>query len=167
MQQSHTPRYKFGRHDLIVIGGIDYRPYSFDRTGHQLRRADEDDIAEFFTHDRVYELIRQNKLTVEKGHFLPSTVDMKAEGRMVDLTTMTQQQQLKVLWKEDWCLLFLKEEAEGRTDRSLEQMRAAILRLVGVIQQRHDERLGAKKAPRAGRARTGWREPTSKPSLRF
>ena len=160
MPQSYTQRYRFGRHDLIAIGGVDYRHYSSDKTGHQFRRAYEDDIAEFFSHDQIYELIRHKKLTVEKGHFLPLTIDMKTEGRMIDLTTMTPEQQLKVLWKEDWCVLFLKEEAEDRADRSPEQMRATILRLVGVIQQRHDERQGMKKAPRAGRARTGWREPT-------
>ncbi len=161
MHQVPAPRYRFGRHDLIAIGGIDYRAHSWDKGGHEFRRADEPDVAEYFSHEQIQALMRQDKLTVEKGYFLPSTVEMKKEGRDIDLTTLKPKQRLKVLWKEDWCLLFLKEEAEGRTDRQQEQMDAAILRLIGIIQQRHDERLGAKKAPRAGRVQTGWRAPTS------
>lgn len=160
MQNLHT-RYRFGSHDLIAIYGVEYRARSSDKNGHEFRRAYEPDVAEYFSHDQIQALIRQDKLFVKNGYFLPSTVEMKTEGRDIDLTTLKPDQRLKVLWKEDWCVLFLKEEAEGKSDRSDEEMGAAILRLVGVIQQRHDERLGLKKARRAGRVQAGWRPPTS------
>ena len=153
MPDAHIPHYRFGSHDLITIGAVEYRPRAADKRGHEFRRADDTGVAEFFSHEQIYLLCRKHELIVEKGHFLPSTVEMKKLGREVDLTTLTPQRQLKVLWKEDWCLLFLEEEAEGRTDRTSEQMRATILRLVGVIQERHDDRrrgANVKKAPRSG-----------------
>lgn len=171
MRDPQITPYRFGSHDLIVIGSVEYRPRVSDKRGHEFRRAYEPGIAEFFSHEEIYNLVRTGKLTLEKAHFLPSTVETRRMGREADLTTLTPEQRLQLLWKEDWCLHYLQKEIEDSLDRTEPEMRSAILQLVGIIQLRHDKRrkdLIAPPAkqrknedePRAGRKRETFDPPS-------
>ncbi len=142
------PRYNFGLQDRICVNNIFYTSETSDENCHVLRRVDQPDLCESFSHEQI-DVLRQNKtLSVDKDYFLAAQAALRKRSRELHLSDLSMEAQKQVMDRKYFCDEFLKEEAADTATRSDAAMNMAILRID------HAKQKAAQK-PRTSRKRSG------------
>lgn len=127
---TRAPQWNLSHQDKITIDGVDYSPATYDWIGHVLRRVDNPDLHESFTHEEFHALRQAARLSINPGFYKKTKAKLRlphGTSRITDLSTTIQR---KVLWRKTICDRILKLEAEAkvsRSDKSLKQATAQIV----------------------------------------
>lgn len=122
-----VPRFRLDLTDKVTINGIDYVPKSDDEFGHVLRRLDNTDMCESFTHTEIDELRKESgKWRHCRGFFLSSKAQLRSARPETLVSDLPPKMLARVLFRKEFCDEFLRMEAEGLATRSDASMKAAV-----------------------------------------
>lgn len=147
---SAAPRFRLDPTDKVTIDGVDYAPKSSDQNGHVLRRLDNPEMCESFTHEEI-EAFRQEGETDGtkwrhcRGFFLASKAQLRTARHETLLVDLPSELRAKVLFRKRFCDEFLKMEAEGLATRSDASMKAAVTAILSgdLVSELDDGRCGS------------------------
>lgn len=125
-----TPIWRLAAHDRVTIDDVHFVPDTQSEFGHVLRRVDDPELCESFTHDRFERLRSDGRLMIVKGHFLATRAKLKARESFGRVTDLDQDRQIKVLWEKSICDEFLRMEERGLASRSDASLSMAIAKIV-------------------------------------
>lgn len=126
-----APRWRLETHDRILLDGeVSYVPSSQEEFGHVLRRVDNPDLTESFTHEGFEALRVAGRLSISRGFYLATKAKLRLPNSVSRLTDLSGARQIKVLWEKAICDSFLRKEAEGVATRSDASMKATITKIV-------------------------------------
>lgn len=129
-----TPRWRLEAHDKVTVDReIDYVPVSDDESGHVLRRVDNPNLCERFSHDEFETLRREGRVSISRGFYLATKAKLQSPGDVSRITNLSNDQQIKVLWQKSICDGFLRMESEGAANRSDGSMATAIANIVAEL----------------------------------
>ncbi|WP_089177962.1 Mu transposase C-terminal domain-containing protein [Bosea sp. AS-1] len=127
-------RWRLEAHDKITIDReVDYVPVSDDESGHVLRRVDNPNLCESFTHEDFESLRREGRLSISRGFYLATKGKLRLPGTGTRITDLSTDDQIKVLWQKSICDQFLRMETERTASRSDASMKAAINKIVAEL----------------------------------
>jgi len=126
--------YRFNRHDRITINGVSYTCYNSDAYGHEFQRTDGTNICETFTHYQIEDLLRTNKMTVDRQFFSPQAAHSKVITHGLTWEDLTDQEKNQIIWRKEYCDHFLRMEAQiDWVCRSEDAMKRAIAEIQDTI----------------------------------
>lgn len=126
-----VPRYRLEPHAMYVVDGVvEYVAKSSDELGHVLRRVDNPDLCEAFTHEEFHRLRQEKKLSIVRNHFRSSTATIRMAGPEVLLSELSPRRRERVLAGKAICDVFLRAEAAGEVSRSDAVMKVFIRKYV-------------------------------------
>lgn len=129
---SPTPRWRLGSHDKITVDKeIDYVPVSSDECGHVLRRVDNPNLCESFSHQDFEDLRRNGRLSVSRGFYLTAKAKLRCVEDAGLVTDFNSNKQIKAQWQKTICDRLLRMEADGTASRSDRSLRLATAQIVG------------------------------------
>lgn len=133
-----TPRWRLGPHDRILVDGeISYVPSSQDEFGHVLRRVDNAELCESFSHEDFETLRAEGRLSISRGFYLATKAKLRLPGSAARITDLGNDAQVKILWQKTICDRFLRMENEGTATRSDGSMKVAIAKIVAELLATH------------------------------
>lgn len=128
-----APRWNLSHQDKINIDGDDYSPATYDGIGHVLRRVDNPDLHESFTHEEFHALRQAGRLSIDPGFYKKTKAKLRLPHGMSRITDLNPKTQMKVLWRKTICDRILKLEAEGKVSRSDNSLKAAVAQIVAEL----------------------------------
>jgi putative transposase len=126
LSTTSVPRFRLDPTDKVTIDGVDYVPKSDDEFGHVLRRLDNPDMCESFTHTQIDELRKGGKWRHCRGFFRSSKAQLRAARPETLVSDLPPKLLARVLFRKGFCDEFLRMEAEGLATRSDASMKAAV-----------------------------------------
>uniref|UniRef100_A0A9E7ZYZ8 Mu transposase C-terminal domain-containing protein n=1 Tax=Bosea sp. NBC_00436 TaxID=2969620 RepID=A0A9E7ZYZ8_9HYPH len=127
-------RWRLEAHDKVTIDReVDYTPVSDDESGHVLRRVDNPNLCESFTHEEFEAMRSEGRLSISRGFYLATKARLRLPETGTRITDLRSDDQIKVLWQKSICDQFLRMEAERTASRSDESMKAAITKIVAEL----------------------------------
>ncbi|WP_331173599.1 Mu transposase C-terminal domain-containing protein [Rhodopseudomonas sp.] len=157
-----VPRFRLEPTDKVTINGVDYVPKSADDFGHVLRRLDNPDMCESFTHAQIDELRKEDGWAHCRGFFTSSKAQLRSARPETLLSDLPSKQLQRVLFRKTFCDEFLRMEADGLASRSDASMKEAIRSIVAnmVTSELSDGRCGSEdvnlKRPPSPRSLRRW-----------
>lgn len=158
--QIANDRWKFGRHDRIVIKNQVYRPIRKEGRSHLLQLIVEDVQDDHFitkTDAEISELMRRKLFRHDAGYFSKPQARIRVRGDSSDLTDLSEDELRTVLWKAEWCRRFDSARADSsapwRPTMSLPDIAFFIDRQKKALDRWHVDRFGERRP--AGRRRQG------------
>lgn len=157
-----VPRFRFEPTDKVTINGVDYVPKCADDFGHVLRRLDNSEMCESFTHSQIDELRKEDGWAHCRGFFSYSKAQLRTVRPETLLSDLPSKQLQRVLFRKTFCDEFLRMEADGRTSRSDASMKEAIRSIFAniVTSELSDGRCGSEdvnlKRPPSPRSLRRW-----------
>lgn len=113
---TNTERWKFGRHDRIVIDGQAYRAISKEKRRHILQLVVDDIVQEDHfvtkTDAEITDLLRRNMLRHDPGYFSRALSLIRVRRDSSDLSDLREDEIRTVLWKVEWCTRFAAARAD-------------------------------------------------------
>lgn len=129
-----APRWRLDAHDKVTVDReVDYVSVSDDEAGHVLRRVDNPNLCESFSHEDFEALRREGRLSISRGFYLAAKAKLRAPKRAVRITDLSNDAQAKVLWQKSICDSFLRLEAKSAATRSDASMKSAIAKVVAEL----------------------------------
>lgn len=108
--ESAHDRWKFGRHDRIVINGQAYRAIGKAKRRHVLQLVVDDIVQEEHfvtkTDAEITDLLRRNMLRHDPGYFSRALSLIRVRRDSSDLSDLREDELRTVLWKVEWCTRF-------------------------------------------------------------
>jgi putative transposase len=135
-------RYRFTRYDRIAIRGMVYRWESSDGNGHLLRRHDELDIVEGFTHEGIQLLMRNQEIRIDRNWFLASKAGVRQERGTTLLSDLSAKERHKVFWRQEYCDRFLRLKELDGFSLSDASMRTAISNISAALEKMRQTQSG-------------------------
>lgn len=130
---STAPRWNLSHQDKITIDGNEYSPATYDWIGHVLRRVDNPDLHESFTHEEFHALRQAGRLSIDPGFYKKTKAKLRLPHGTSRITDLSPKTQTKVLWRKTICDRILKLEAEGKVSRSDKSLKAAVAQIVAEL----------------------------------
>ena len=134
-----APRFAFGPHDALHIGGTTYRAVERTDNGWIVVRVDGTGVAEAYSHSELARLAQLGKLAHDRDALLPEGARQRLTAPAELLSTLSGKQHRDVRVREAAVLAFLDCERDGgvkRTDRSIAAALAAIqIRAAAYLEQ--------------------------------
>ncbi|WP_026784758.1 Mu transposase C-terminal domain-containing protein [Pleomorphomonas koreensis] len=153
-------RWKFGRHDRVVIKNQVYRPVGKDGRRHVLQLIVEDVQDDHFitkTDAEISELMRRKLFRHDAGYFSKTQARIRVRNDSSDLTDLSEDELRTVLWKAEWCRRFDSARADSsapwRPTMSLPDIAFFIDKQKKAMDRWHVDRFGERRP--AGRRRQG------------
>jgi len=135
---SPTKRWRLGAHDRILVDGtISYVPSTQDEFGHVLRRVDNAEVCEEFTHEEFETLRVEGRLSISPAFYSATKAKLRLPGSVTRITDLSNAGQTKILWQKSICDNFLRMEAAGTATRSDGSMKVAIAKIVADLVATH------------------------------
>ena len=128
-----APRWKLSHQDKITIDGEDYSPSTYDSVGHVLRRVENPDLHESFTHEEFHALRQAGRLSIDPGFYRKTKAKLRLPHGTSRITDLSPKTQIKILWRKTICDRILKLEAEGKVSRSDNSLKAAVAQIVAEL----------------------------------
>lgn len=131
-----APRWDFGIYDKIVIDGVGYEPLSSDQHGHILRNYATGEQSNLISHEELFELRNSGRMQrVVNGYYRELVASQRRKRpNQVQVSDLPKPQQMKLLWRKEYCDRFLRLEAEDRkVTRSDESMKEAIKKIAPAV----------------------------------
>ncbi|MGX1742270.1 Mu transposase C-terminal domain-containing protein [Bosea sp. NPDC055353] len=128
-----APQWNLSHQDKITIDGVDYSPATYDWIGHVLRRVDNPNLHESFTHEEFHALRQAGRLSIDPGFYKKTKAKLRLPNGASRLTDLSPKTQIKVLWRKTICDRILKLEAEGKVSRSDKSLKAAVNQIVAEL----------------------------------
>ncbi|MGB3486980.1 MAG: Mu transposase C-terminal domain-containing protein [Xanthobacteraceae bacterium] len=164
---SAVPCFRLDPTDKVVIDGVEYAPKSSNDVGHILRRVDNLDMCESFTHAEIESYRQEGQSDPQKwrhcrGFFLASKAQLRIARPETHLADLPPKLREKVLFRKKFCDEFLKMEADGFATRSDASMKAAVTTILSsdLVSKLEDGRCGSDdvnlKRPPSPRALRRW-----------
>jgi putative transposase len=158
-QNTVTQRYRFGLQDRIVIDGEAYVSAGSDDYGHTLRRLDDLNLAEGFTHAQMAELVSAGRVRVDRGAFDPGQA-RAANAERDPLLDRDPRHQQAAAFRREICERFMElEQQEDWVTRSDPKMERAI----ALIMEERDRRNRANNGDRRAGNQIGTQEQAPSP----
>jgi len=158
--ESAQQRWKFARHDRVVIKNQVYRPIGKEGRKHLLQLIVDDVQDEHFitkTDDEISELMRRKLFRHDAGYFSKSQARFRVRSDSSDLTDLSEDERRTVLWKAEWCIRFDSARSDAtapwRPTMSLPDIAFFIDRQKKALDRWHLDRFGERRP--AGRRREG------------
>ncbi|MGO4740716.1 hypothetical protein AB4099_29570 [Bosea sp. 2KB_26] len=129
MNIAPPPRIAYGRYDRITIGAIAYTSISTDDRGQYLRRVDDSELVEWFTHEELAKLERSRNYRYERDYFNHGKVRARQRSGVENFGMIPREEQPSILWKWEYCNRFQAMVNDGKALRSNEGMEEAIARI--------------------------------------
>lgn len=133
VHSSTAPRWNLSHQDKITIDGTEYSPATYDWIGHVLRRVDNPDLHESFTHEDFHALRQAGRLSIDPGFYKKTTAKLRLPRGTSRITDLSPKTQIKVLWRKTICDRILKLEAEGKVSRSDKSLKLAVAQIVAEL----------------------------------
>ncbi|WP_419951622.1 hypothetical protein [Methylobacterium sp.] len=122
----HVPRLRFGDADRITLGGVHYfRPES-DEKGHILRRLDNPDLVESFTHEQVWELSKRPDYDHSEDFFSPERARARNATGVDRLEQLSSRELPMTMWKFEIAIRVFRMLESGKVERTEEGTEEAI-----------------------------------------
>lgn len=162
-----TMRLRLSRSDLLILGGIPYRPVEVLADAITLERADQPGITQSFTHSEVHALLRSSDTRYQAGYFdLARSRDRK--NRPVDMVMdLEDETRSIVLWRQAVCDSVLKLEQEDRVARTYASVDAILPTLDYEVRRRSGQNGTERGGRRAGAKLVSRKLPCAKTILRW
>lgn len=125
--------WRLDAHDRVTIDDIHFVPDTQSEFGHVLRRVDNPDLCESFTHDQFENLRSDGRLMIVRGHFMAARSRLRTEQSFGRVTDLDPDKRIKVLWEKSICDEFLRMEEQGLASRSDASMSLAIATIVSKL----------------------------------
>uniref|UniRef100_Q07NW5 Integrase, catalytic region n=1 Tax=Rhodopseudomonas palustris (strain BisA53) TaxID=316055 RepID=Q07NW5_RHOP5 len=160
-----VPRFRLEPTDKVTINGVDYVPKSADDFGHVLRRLDNSEMCESFTHAQIDELRKEDGWAHCRGFFSSSKAQLRTVRPETLLSDLPSKQLQRLLFRKTFCDEFLRMEADGLASRSDASMKGAIRSIFAniVTSALSDGRCGSEdvnlKRPPSPRSLRRWLDP--------
>lgn len=158
--QIGNDRWKFGRHDRIVIMNQAYRHVGKHGRRHMLQLIVDDVQENHFitkTDAQISELMRQKLFRHDAGYFSRSQAQIRVRRDSADLTDLSEDELRTVMWKAEWCRRFDSARADSsapwRPTMSLPDIAFFIDKQKKALDRWHVDRFGERRP--AGRRRQG------------
>lgn len=116
----------FGPHDRLQIKRITYIVVDSGPWGYVLARPDNPVVTETITRDQMETLRQAPDFRHDRDFYRPGAAKARLISGVANLRDLPEAEQKDILFKQDWCLRFLKMLAEKRTTRGDGKMKAAI-----------------------------------------
>lgn len=162
-----VPTYRFDPLDRIVIHGIEYAFSESDASGHVFVKRSGPAIPEAFTNDQVHALLHAEPamMEVELRGYAPARVKHRNVGTTL-MSELSDREQAKVLVKQEFCLRWIKMEADDtklrRSDKCMKPRLAQICHDI-----LHDRKLGWETKPRWKSSTDGLEPPPARTLRRW
>lgn len=129
-----VPRYRIEPHAMYVIDGVVELVGRFsDDHGHVMRRVDNPDLCESFTHEEFHRLRQEKKLSIVRNHFRSSTARIRMAGPETLISELSPKRRERVLAGKAICDVFLRDEAAGKVSRSDPVMKVFIRKYLAEV----------------------------------
>jgi putative transposase len=114
--------------DRVVIKNIVYgKAVPIDNVGYNLTRVEcTPALTESFSYDDLARERLKPGYRFDRNWFAPQKAASRLRTGVERLSDLLDSELPKVMWKLEWCTRFLQREAEGKTSRSDEAMKAVI-----------------------------------------
>ena len=116
----------FGKHDRIIIGGNAFTCKEVTPKGYVLARVDNPLITETVTRDEMDAHRRSPDFRHDRDFFNPAAQKARLLGGVVHLRDLSEKEQKDIVWKNDWCLRFLKLVKAGLANHGDDLIEKAI-----------------------------------------
>ncbi|MFD0463513.1 Mu transposase C-terminal domain-containing protein [Microvirga aerilata] len=132
-----VPRYRLEPHARYIIDGtLEFVAHSSDDHGHVLRRVDNPNLCESFTHAVFAELLDEGRMNIVRDYHRASAAAVRLEGPERLITELAPKRRERLLARKDVCDAFLRAEAAGETSRADVPMKAFIKRYaMGILEK--------------------------------
>lgn len=124
---SAVPCYRLEPHARYVLDDVTaFVGRSSDEHGHILRRVDDPNLCESFSHEQFYKLRQEGRLSIERNHFLASAAAVRLKGPEPLISELQPRAREKLFARKAFCDAFLRAEVAGEATRSDCSMRSFI-----------------------------------------
>src|SRR5690606_32199301 len=134
-----TIRFRFSKSDLITTAGVAMRPLEIDDKGGLFERVGQPGITEWYSHEKLAELLRRPDTTYIAGYFDRSTQEIRSRKPVDVVNELRESVRRFVLWCKAFCDAFLYLESLGFINRTQEGYLKGRERLAAEIQRRVGE----------------------------
>ena len=145
-----TIRFRFSKSDLITTAGVAMRPLEIDDKGGLFERVGQPGITEWYSHEKLAELLRRPDTTYIAGYFDRSTQEIRSRKPVDVVNELRESVRRFVLWCKAFCDAFLYLESLGFINRTQEGYLKGRERLAAEIQRRVGEGAASGKVVRPG-----------------
>ena len=143
-------RIAYGPQDRIRVGKVAYICAETDERGHRLRRVDDPEMYEAFSHEEMARIERSPGYRYDRDWFNVGKVRARERSGVEALHEIPPREQPKILWKYEYCDGYRRMRLNGAADGTNEGMTRAI----AVIAQRINGLECAKVVRRVNERRT-------------
>lgn len=116
----------YGEHDRITIGRVAYTCVQTTEHGHHLRRVDDPEMFETFSHAEMARTEKSRAYRFDKDWFKQGKAKARDRSGVENFHDIPRREQPKVLWKWEYCDRFREMVLNGKADRSNLGMTQAI-----------------------------------------
>jgi putative transposase len=121
-------RLLLGAYDRIITGKVAYTCADSTTTaGYVLARVDNPAVTETITREQMDVLRHAPGFRHDRDFFNPAAAKARLIAGVAHLRDLPEKEQKDILFKQDWCLRFLKRVAAGEANLGDDKMGAAIL----------------------------------------
>lgn len=126
MMDPRLPVFRLTSHDRITLEDVAYRPVCQVAAGYVLARVDDPLVMAEFTHERLRALSQKPGFRFDRAAFDPAALASRLESEARIVSELPPKDRECVLWRQFFCVGFMKLEADGKASRSDASMKRAI-----------------------------------------
>lgn len=107
-------RLKFGRHDRMVIDGVEYTVLDHDRTSVTIACADNADATQTLSREQLDVVRFSPGFRLDRNFYRPGVAKARMHAGVDHLSDLPQEEQADILWKLAYCTALICAQEEAR-----------------------------------------------------
>jgi putative transposase len=151
-------RLRFGRHDRMVIDGVEYTVVDHDRHSVTIANADNADATQTLSREQIDVVRHSPGFRLDRNFYRPEVARARIHAGVDHLSDLPQEEQAEVLWKLAYCLAYIRMKEEAKLDKrkigSDEKLAEAIEKMAETINATEAATVDQKRRKRSGRTAT-------------
>ncbi|MBR0989107.1 hypothetical protein JQ580_00055 [Bradyrhizobium japonicum] len=110
-------RLRFGRHDRMVIDGVEYTILDHDRTSVTIARADNADATQTLSREQVDVVRFSPGFRLDRNFYRPGVAKARMHAGVDHLSDLPQEEQADIMWKFAYCVAYIRMVEDAKKSK--------------------------------------------------